>query len=118
MSMIMLLSPSVRGVKRSRTSTSRKRLRPDADVAPEEESSAGADMSPHAERVLRRLHDQHVRFAVHTASSASDVAADADRLQRKHEELLQRHTCKMNALQKDLARSRRLVRSAKVIRQI
>ncbi|KAH7949594.1 hypothetical protein HPB49_012552 [Dermacentor silvarum] len=77
-------------------------------VSPEDESSPDANMSPHAERVLRRLHDQHVRFAVQSASSASVVAVDAEQLQRKYEELQERHASKIDALQRDLARSRRL----------
>lgn len=84
-------------------------------VAPEDESSPDVNMSPHAERVLRRLHEQHVRFAVQSSSSASDVAVDAERLQRKYEELQERHARMMDALQKDLARSRRLVRNAAVV---
>lgn len=105
----VLLSPSVRGIKRAGSSgTSRKRHRSETEVSPEDESSPDANMSPHAERVLRRLHDQHVRFAVQSASSASVVAVDAEQLQRKYEELQERHARKMDALQRDLARSRRL----------
>ncbi|XP_065283804.1 centrosomal protein of 131 kDa-like isoform X2 [Dermacentor albipictus] len=104
----VLLSPGVRGLKRAGSSgTSRKRLRSETEV-PEDESSPDVNMSPHAERVLRRLHEQHVRFAVQSSSSASDVAVDAERLQRKYEELQERHARMMDALQKDLARSRRL----------
>ncbi|XP_049524118.1 uncharacterized protein LOC125939705 [Dermacentor silvarum] len=105
----VLLSPSVRGIKRAGSSgTSRKRHRSETEVSPEDESSPDANMSPHAERVLRRLHDQHVRFAVQSASSASVVAVDAEQLQRKYEELQERHASKIDALQRDLARSRRL----------
>lgn len=105
----VLLSPSVRAVKRVGSSgTSRKRLRSETEVAPEDESSPDVSMSPHAERVLRRLHEQHVRFAIHSASSASDVAVDAEQLQRKYEELQERHERKMEQLQRDLARSHRL----------
>lgn len=80
------------------------------DVEPSAEGSSTdtADLSPHAERVLQRLHEQHVRFVVRASSSAADVATDADRLQREHEELLQRHAQKLQALQRDLAHSRRL----------
>lgn len=103
----VLLSPSTRGVKRG-GGTSRKRLRSETEVVTEDESSPDVRMSPHAERVLRRLHEHHVRFAVQSASSASDVAADAEQLQRKYEELQERHVRKMESLQRDLARSRRL----------
>uniref|UniRef100_A0A131YA36 Centrosomal protein CEP95 n=1 Tax=Rhipicephalus appendiculatus TaxID=34631 RepID=A0A131YA36_RHIAP len=105
----VLLSLSVRAGKRVGSSgTSRKRLRSETEDAPEDESSPDVSMSPHAERVLRRLHEQHVRFAIQSASSTSDVAVDAEQLQRKYEELQERHARKMEQLQRDLARSRRL----------
>lgn len=105
----VLLSPSLQAARRVSGGTPRKRLRSELDEPSAEGSSTdAADLSPHAERVLRRLHEQHVRFVVQASSSAADVATDADRLQRKHEELLQRHAQKLEALQKDLAHSRRL----------
>lgn len=108
----VLLSPSLQAARRASGGTPRKRLRSELDVEPSAEgsSSTGATdlLSPHAERVLQRLHEQHVRFAVRASSSAADVAVDADRLQRKHEELLQRHAQKLEALQRDLAHSRRM----------
>lgn len=107
----VLLSPSLQAARRGSGGTPRrKRLRSELDVEPSAEGSSTdtADLSPHAERVLQRLHEQHVRFVVRASSSAADVATDADRLQREHEELLQRHAQKLQALQRDLAHSRRL----------
>ncbi|KAL3199524.1 hypothetical protein MRX96_013848 [Rhipicephalus microplus] len=105
----VLLSPSARAIKRAGSSgASRKRLRSETEDVAGDESSPDVSMSPHAERVLRRLHEQHVRFAIQASSSASDVAVDAEQLQRKYEELRERHARKMEQLQRDLARSRRL----------
>ncbi|CAN8003404.1 unnamed protein product, partial [Ixodes hexagonus] len=110
----VLLSPSLHRAKRKRTESIKRPPRPEhvKDVAAEDTSpdvvtdDGSADVSPHVERLLHKLHEQHVRFA--TGRSASDVAAETDQLERKQAELLRRHTLRMEQLRKDLAHAQRM----------
>lgn len=113
----VLLSPSLHRAKRKRTETAARPppLMRDMDgrEAGVEDTSPGVhtddgsvDVSPHAERLLRKLHEQHVRFA--TGRSASEVASETERLERKQAELLRRHTLRMDQLRKELAHAQRM----------
>lgn len=63
------------------------------------------EMSPHAERLLHKLHEQHVRFA--TRTSGADAASDLWRLQRKQAQLLKRHALKVDQMRRDFNHAQR-----------